>query len=424
MPLPSLAVLLLQAAAPPLAALPDTSPDVAAAEAELDAARADLRAARGGWLPQLRVEGQAGALEETFTINAAPGAPDAPSLAGSLTARRDPASAALIVEQPLLTSGRVGGAVGAARAQADAAAAAAEAARQDVLLAGAVAIADVVRDRAALAERRDNEALAGARLEEARARRSAGLATVTDLSQSEARLALAEADRIAAEAALSRAEATYRRLFGAAPPPDLALPTPGAPLPTSAEAAVSEALSAAPDLIATRARARAAQAGVRQARGARLPQVSLAGEALYASDERFGLELGTAEQYGVFVRARWNLWDGGASDARTRAARGRAEAERARLDAARRAAAERASAAFADLESARGGLAARERQAAAAEAARDGVAAELGSGRRTRLDLLDADRELAAAEVGIIAARRDLTVARYSLLRAVGRLSD
>ena len=144
----SLSFSLLLATSPALAQTDDllrdllkTSPQLSAAKSQAEAAKADLWEARGARLPQLRLEAQASSLDETIRINGVP---------GELTATRDPNAMSAVVDQAIFTSGRIGGAVGAAKASADAAGHTYEAARQDVLLSGAVAIADVVRDRAVL----------------------------------------------------------------------------------------------------------------------------------------------------------------------------------------------------------------------------------------------------------------------------------
>lgn len=395
-----------------------TNPDVAAAEAEADAAVADLRAARGAWFPQIRAQGEYGTLEETFTTPV----PIGPGGETSLTGTRDPSAAALVVEQAVFTSGRISGGVKRAKGARDAAALEAEAARQDSVLAAVTAAGDLRAAKATLAQRTLAAETAEERLSEAEARREGGLATITDLDQARARTALAEAERAGAFAGLAVAAAAYERVFGFAPPPSLGTPPIPNGLPSDPAEAVRLATTQEPALLAARARLVAAKGGVRETRGARLPQVTVSAEAARLTEERFGLQLGDAERYGVFVRGRWDLWDGGSGDARIRAASRRADASGRAAEAAERRARENAVAALASLGAAEAALAARQRQADASATARDGVARELASGRRTRLDLLDADRELASARVGVTTAERDVVVGRFALARAVGAL--
>jgi outer membrane protein len=393
--------------------LVETSPDIAAAEEEAAAFRAEVWEARGRALPQLSMQAQAGTIDETFRINGVP---------GELSAIRDPAAAIASVEQALFTSGRIGGTIGAAKAQAEQAEHSADAVRQDVILQGAIAIADLVRDRAIQAERRENKRVVRGRREESEARRTAGLATSTDVEQSRARLALAEAQRISAEGGTARSEAAFERVFGFPAPDDLRLPEASRALPGNLDTAIQAAVASSPDLGASKDAQRAARHAVRAERGRVLPQVSLNASAAYIENERFGIELGEAEQYQVTVQGRWNLFSGGSGYARTRAASKRARAARSRTHSVERLIRQQTIAAWADLVASRSVVTARRAQVEAARLAADGVAAEFRSGRRTRLDVLDADRERTDAEVGLITARADLATAEFKLLRVIGAL--
>jgi len=396
-----------------LAELVETSPALAAVKSETDASRAELWEARGARLPEVRIEAQATSLEETLRVQGVP---------GELSATRDPASVSAVVEQTLFSSGRVGGSIGAAKATRDAAVHNYDAARQDVLFEGAQAIADVVRDRSILKVRQQNEAVVQVRLVESRARQRAGLATQTDVRQSEARLALARADRINAEGALSRSEAFFERVYGRRAPDTLLLPTAPQVMPQDLQMALDTAFQANPDFAASDDNRRAAKQAVRAERGALLPQISVSASASAIENERFGIDLGEAEQYAVTLNGRWTLFRGGSGYASTRAADRRAKAAESRYRLAERQVREQTIAAWTNWLAARSAVSARKAQVSAAEIAALGVAAEFKSGRRTRLDVLDADREQTDAEVALVASRRDLAVAEFDLLRSIGQL--
>ncbi|MEM9284530.1 MAG: TolC family protein [Pseudomonadota bacterium] len=416
----SLAACLSLAAAPAFAQtdellreLVSDSPEILAARDEAAAAQAELWAARGQLLPQVRVEAFTQSIEETLRLDGLP---------GELTQTRDPRAVSAIVDQALFTSGRISGSIGAAKATSSSAAHTRDATRQDVLLEGASAIADVVRDRAILRVRRENEAIVRQRLDESVARRRAGLATTTDVRQSEARLALATADAIAANGALERSEALFLRVFGKRPPESLTLPTASRPLPRSLEEALDTAFDRSPDLGASDDRVRAARQNVRAERGSLLPQFTVTASASTIDNERFGIELGEAEQYAVTVNGRWNLLSGGSGYARTRAAKRRADAARRTHVVTERRVRESTISAWTTLLTTRSSVSARQAQADAASVAAEGVAAEFRSGRRTRLDVLDADQERSDAQVALVLAQRDHAVAKFALLRATGQL--
>ena len=393
--------------------LVDDSPEVLAAQDEAAAAKAELWAARGQVLPQVRVEAFTQSLEETLRLD---------GIAGEFTQNRDPRAVSAIVDQAVFTSGRIAGSIGAAKANSESAAHTRNATRQDVILDGASAIADVVRDRAIMQVRSENERTVRRRLDESVARRRAGLATTTDVRQSEARLALATAEKIAADGNLRRSEALFLRVFGKPAPQGLTLPKVARPLPRSLDEALETAFDHNPDLGASDNQVRAARQNVKAERAALLPQFNVTASASTIDNERFGIELGEAEQYAVTLNGRWNLFSGGSSYQRTKAARRRASAARRSHEVTERLVRESTIAAWATMLTARSSVSARRAQADAASVAAEGVAAEFRSGRRTRLDVLDADQERSDAQVALVSAQRDQSVAEFAMLRAIGQL--
>jgi outer membrane protein TolC len=68
-------------------------------------------------------------------------------------------------------------------------------------------------------------------------------------------------------------------------------------------------------------------------------------------------------------------------------------------------------------------IALRQDQIASAQQALEGVTQEQQYGTRTVLDVLDAERELFSARIGLIQAQRDRLVAAYGLAYALGQLN-
>lgn len=54
----------------------------------------------------------------------------------------------------------------------------------------------------------------------------------------------------------------------------------------------------------------------------------------------------------------------------------------------------------------------------------EGVKAEAQQGQRTMLDVLDADDELIDAQIGLVRARRDEAVSKFSLAANLGMLTQ
>jgi len=399
----------------PLDVLVDSSPEVAASKAEVEAALAELKAARAAWLPSLRIEAQVGAQDQTLRL---------PTGAGTLVLGQglNPRNARAIVQQRLYTSGVVSGSIGAAEATAEAAKFRQREVREEILLAGAIAIANVVRDAATLEVRIKNETVIEGRLEEALSRKNNGLATETDYRQSEARLASAKAQRIAARGALVQSRAEYMRYFGEEPQAALYFPEIPQDLPKTYEEAEAAAASENPRILAANSNIRAAQHRVTESRGRSLPQVSLNAEAAYAEDLQIGEFLGRAEQYGVFLNLSMDVFNGGANRSRLKASKRRVRAQELTFESTRRQVIESLIKAWSALEVSQAVLEARAEQVKASDAAREGVVLEGQVGRRTRLDVLDADLEAANARVDQITAERDHVVAAYRVLSLLGRL--
>ncbi|MEM8825530.1 MAG: TolC family protein, partial [Pseudomonadota bacterium] len=93
-----------------------------------------------------------------------------------------------------------------------------------------------------------------------------GDVTRTDVAQSEARLALARSQLIAAEAALDAASYTFERIVGHVPQ-NLQPPPPTPPLPGTAQQAIDLALSESPSVISARLGEQASRFEVNAARG-------------------------------------------------------------------------------------------------------------------------------------------------------------
>jgi outer membrane protein len=79
--------------------------------------------------------------------------------------------------------------------------------------------------------------------------------------------------------------------------------------------------------------------------------------------------------------------------------------------------------AWAQVEAARGAIAAANEGVDAAEIALSGVQEEQRVGQRTTLDVLNQQQELLNARETLVLARRSLVVASYALLSAMGRLT-
>ena len=84
---------------------------------------------------------------------------------------------------------------------------------------------------------------------------------------------------------------------------------------------------------------------------------------------------------------------------------------------------EQARSSWADLVSARARIISLQASVNAQQVAFEGVQQEAEVGSRTVLDVLDAEQELLNARVSLVQAQRDLIVAGYQVLSAIGQLT-
>ena len=147
---------------------------------------------------------------------------------------------------------------------------------RNVLLAALTAYAAVIQNIAIADASRNNVNVLVQQLDATRERFRVGELTITDVSQSEARLEFAKASLVQAETNVRIAEAQYQRTIGVKPIKLGEVPLVGG-LPSSEEEAVALAMDGGPLPTNAQYLITAASYGVNSAVGALLPQVNLVG---------------------------------------------------------------------------------------------------------------------------------------------------
>ena len=299
-------------------------------------------------------------------------------------------------------------------------------AAQDLFGAVVIAYCDVLRDEAFVRlNARDVEVLE-ANLRAARGRFRVGNLTVTDVAQSEARLALAKANLLTSRSRLIGSREEYVRVVGR-PPDGLLTPPPISGLPATVEAAVEAGLNGNGPLQATRMIVTATDYRIKAARAERSLRVTGVGTGSYFNYlDSFGRNLpfnprmsGSSFQIGITLELP--LYQGGLPASRVRRARNEHDSAIEQEIAAERGVVAQVRAAFASwrllVASETDILAAIEANARALKGAR----AESMIGTRTLLDVLDAEREQLNTQVALVSVRRNAYVASFALLAAMGR---
>jgi len=392
-----------------LATAYSTNPSLLAQQAELKAVDETVSQALSNWRPDVTLSGD---VEREYTrLN-------------TRTANRDqirtPRNGTLTVTQPLFRGFRTVSGVDRAEANVQAQRATLLGFEQNILLQAATAYMAVVRDEAVLELNINNEQVLRRQLEATQDRFRVGEITRTDVSQAEARLAGATADRIQAEGTLQISRAAYLNVIGQAPG-QLTAPGSVQNLPKSLEEAKSIANENHPDVVSAQFGERSAQEAVKAKRGELYPTLNVVGtlnrfwetssndSQQTTGEVRLDLTVPIYQQGTVYSELREAKVDAGRS--------------RLDLEDARRAVLENVSSTWESLTTARARIKSFEAQINAAEIALEGVQREASVGSRTVLDVLDAEQELLDAKVSLVRAQRDEVVASFQLKEAVGQLT-
>jgi len=397
----------------------DTNPTLQAQRSAQRALDESFVQARTGWRPTLGLSAQA-----TYQEVRTPG-----GVATGFFGQRvfgpqeaNAGSTTLTLTQPLWTGGRVGAAVSAA--EADILAGRENLRRVESTVLGNViqSYVDVRRDQEALRIRQENLQVLQRQLDESRARFEVGEITRTDVAQSEARLAGAQAAFSSGQAQLAISRANYAAAVGQNPGELAPEPSLAAILPTDVDKAFDAAEDNNPQIRAAQYAAQASKARVAAARAERMPNVSVQATLGYRGelDPYVGSDYARNVTGAAVVSVP--LFSGGLTSSRIRAQVERNNTDRINIESARRTVLQGVTQAWNQLIAARANIGSTNEQVRAAKIAAEGTRQEQQVGLRTTLDVLNAEQELRNAELSQVSARRDEYVAAASVLAAMGRL--
>lgn len=391
-----------------LASAYNTNPTLQARRARLRATDEGVPQALANWRPTVSLTGDVG--RGNYYSNQAT---DTEQL-------RTPRTGTLSVSQPLYRGGRTTAQTQQAEATILAERALLQATEQSILLSASTAYLNVVRDESVLKLNINNEQVLRRQLEAAQERFRVGEITRTDVSQAEARLSRATADRVAAEGTLQNSRANFINVVGR-PPEKPEAPKAATVVPGSFDELKTVTLAKNPNVMAADWTAQAAKEGIDLVFGELLPTVTLRGEvgrSMHTSTLSSESELAEAK-----VSVSVPLYEGGGTYSRLRAQKHTYGQRRIEADQARRDSLETATRGWEDLQAARARTRSYESQIKASEMALAGVEEEAKVGSRTVLDVLDAEQELFDARVNLVSAQHDEMVAAFQVKSAVGQMT-
>ena len=381
----------------------------------LDAQRASLRAsdeevprAKAGFRPTVT-----GAADTAYQNTAS-----RPS--GLNDGELHPKGYALTVSQPLFRGFRLFNSLNVAEAGVRAARETLRLTEQQTLLDAATAYLDIVRDQGILQVRENNVRVLTEQLRSTREQFAVGEVTKTDVAQAEANRAAAVAALDLAKSNLRSSRATFERVVGhpaaylqdQLPPEKL--------LPKTIEEAIGIGVNENPSIVNAVYIEQQARHQIDLIRGELLPTASLNSQ----YSHRYEPTRITDQQETTTVTGNltWQFWNGGEVEARVRQAKQTAVQRLQLIEVNRSQIQANVVQAWSSLLANRAAIVSDAQALRANQTALTGVREEYKVGQRTLLDVLNAEQTLLNSQVTLITDQRNLVVASYTLLQAVGRL--
>jgi len=296
---------------------------------------------------------------------------------------------------------------------------------QQVLLNGVTAYMNVLRDEAVVKLNQNNIQVLERQLQASRDRFRVGEVTRTDVAQSEARLEGAKGTVLTAEATLAASRALYQRVIGRAPA-TLETPSEKPMLPDDLDTAIEIAVAESPGVKAARFNEEAARYAVNSAKGTLLPTVGFRAGYSHVDGITNVLDATVPSRSNaktVSVQISVPLYNGGVRHSSVRRAKQVRSQRMMEIYQAERVAQENVLVAWDNYRASKGQILSTEAQVRANEIALEGVRQEAFVGSRTTLDVLNAEQELLNARVSLVRAQRNESVASYSLVASLGKLT-
>ncbi len=291
---------------------------------------------------------------------------------------------------------------------------------QQVLLDGATAYMDVIRDRQIAALRRKNVSFLVSQLAAAKARFAVGEITRTDVAQSRARLASARAELAVARSNMATSDAFYIRIIGHRPS-RLRFPAVSRSVPRNLQSALAIAAKTSPNILAAAFNLEAAQQNIKVLRGDLLPTLSLRAQYSLRSEPSVNVKrTGTGVIQGVLSVP---LYQAGRVYSQVRQAKQQASERSLLILDTRRQVRQNVVSTWNAFVASRQTITSIRAQVSANALALSGVRQEALVGSRTTLDILDAKRELVNSQVTLASAQRNKIVAAYQVVSAIGRMT-
>ena len=244
-----------------------------------------------------------------------------------------------------------------------------------------------------------------------------------DFEQITARVALAQANLIAADVNLTDAQTSYQRVVGRLPSGAYEVPDAASvDLPLSLDETLVLAKAHNPIIAVADADILATHAQHEVAKQTQYPRLDLE----IGANRDFNIDgiKGHNEDLSAMIRMRYNLYRGGADKARVRQTAFNINESKDVRNRSLRQLEESLRLAWAAVEATGAQLPLLERQVEAARATREAYAKQFNINRRTLLDVLNSENDVLQARQTLVNTGADHVLARYRILEAMGGLLE
>jgi len=396
-----------------LANLVGEHPLIKSNKAQVSSADAGVRATLSPFLPSLDVSGGYG--YENVSLPAFRASPDGPL-------STDAHNWSVTLRENLYDGGRKFANRDGAKISRTAAEATLANVRQTVLLEGATAYINVLRQLqlVELSDQNEDNIRKQLNLEDERVRRGSGIAV--DVLQAKSRLQVSLERLVAYRGALQDAQSRYLDTFGR--PPDVATmtlpPQLDSRLPKTLDEAIAIAVDVNPNVLAASKRIDLAKSQKRSIEAEYQPSIDLVTQAKYERD--FNGAPGIRRDRSAKVQVTWNLFSGLGTQSRARQVAHDYEARSQDLIDLKRRTEEQTRLTWQALQTALERVDLLENAVNISAEVFEARKKLREAGKESVINVLDAENEVYSARINYVSALHDARIAAYQLLFAIGQL--
>jgi len=248
----------------------------------------------------------------------------------------------------------------------------------------------------------------------------AGVGNNVDLDQITGRLSLAHANLITARSSLRDVESRYQRVVGSMPPQELQPPAP-LTMPSSPRQALHAALRGNPEFLASLYRIQASEGTVKASKSGFHPELNLT--ARYGSQDYDDRGLDNSRTDGrIALELHYNLYNGGRDKAAIRKAYNSVNLSKAQRDTTCTEVRQSVQVAYEDARKFQDQIPILRQHLESSDRVRQAYKDQFLIGRRSLLDVLDAENEYFQATRALVNAEADYTLATAQIEAASGKL--